>query len=86
MSFSDFLTSRLSIVGILNNKFPKMRVMLPFVFLVDISVFARSALSIRAVHLILLSGLRPSVTEIIDFYEGEQKAASSLLSTGTLSS
>ena len=28
----------------------------------------------------------PSVRKIIDFYEGEQKAASSLLSTGTLSS
>ena len=46
---------------------------------------ARSALSIRAVHLILLS-VSASVTKIIDLCEGDQKAASLLLSTGGLSS
>ena len=49
-------------------------------------IIARSALSIRAVHLILMSVSQSVLREIINFYEGEQKAASSLLSTGTLSS
>ena len=48
-------------------------------------IIARSALSIRAAHLILMF-VRACVREIIDFYEGEQKAASLLLSTGSLSS
>ena len=50
------------------------------------SVFARSALSIRAVHLILMSGLLLRSPIIIDLYEGDQKAASLLLSTGGLRS
>ena len=48
----------------------------------DDTMFARSALSIRAAHLILLFGLRPSVRKIIDFCREDLRAASSLLSTG----
>ena len=53
-----------------------------------VPVIARSALSIRAVHLILVSVCVCVCMCVSDnyFYEGEQKAASPLLSTGTLSS
>ena len=48
-------------------------------------VIARSALSIRAAHQILLSVRSSSVRKIIDFYEGDQKAWTRLLNLGSLS-
>ena len=49
-------------------------------------IIARSALSIRAAHQILLSVLLLRPRKIIDFCREDLRAASRLLSTGTLSS